>query len=141
MIAEICILVLMLVCSFEDLRKKEIALWKIGLCGVVSLFRVAMQIRGGNADYIAMLLALLPGAFLLGISFVTREGIGYGDGLLMLSIGPGVGLVTLVTGMFIAFFASSIFSAGLLLTKKVKRNHRIPFIPFLTIGLGVMVFA
>ena len=131
----------MLVCSYEDLRKKEVALWKIGCCGVASLFRIGMEIVGGNADYIAFLLSLLPGAVLLGISFVTREGIGYGDGLLMLSIGPAVGLRSLAAGMFVAFFVSSIFSAALLLIKKVKRNYRIPFIPFLTIGLGVMVFA
>lgn len=141
MVIEICLLVLMLICSVVDIRTKEIPLWEIAICAVLSTAKVVLDLRGGEADIAGIIFSLLPGAFLLVLSFITKEGIGYGDGLMVLLMGPALGAEGLILGMLIAFFASSFFSAILLIIKKVKRNYRIPFIPFMTIGMGVMILA
>ena len=141
MVIEICLLVLMLICSVVDIRTKEIPLWEIAICAVLSTAKVVLDLRGGEADIAGIIFSLLPGAFLLVLSFITKEGIGYGDGLMVLLMGPALGAEGLILGMLIAFFASSFFSAILLIIKKVKKNYRIPFIPFMTIGMGVMILA
>lgn len=76
---------------------------------------------------------------LLFISFVSRGGIGMGDVKLMT-------LATLITGAYCAFntllfglFACAVFSIAALLFGKKKIKDKIPFVPFIYIGLVTSV--
>ena len=46
-----------------------------------------------------------------------------------------------MAGMCIAVVGSSLFSGVLLILKKAGRKTRIPFVPFVAFGVGVMLFA
>lgn len=140
MIFKLCVLALMIVGCVNDIRKMVVPYWEIFLGGALSVLKIILDILGGNADYAGMLLSLLPGIVLLITSYATRGGIGKGDGLLCLALGPSLGLMNLVIGLVIAFFISGIFSVFVFVTNKNRTELLIPFVPFMTFGMGVMMF-
>ena len=76
---------------------------------------------------------LLGAAFLL-VSKVTKEGLGYGDSILILLLGAFVGLWQVLLVLVIAFASAAIFSSVVLVLKKMSRKKQIPFVPFLLLG-------
>ena len=137
----IAVLMIMLIASYRDIRNREISLLPIFACGAVSLLRSALDLYRGALDPVDLLLSLLPGALFLIIALVSREGVGYGDGLLLLVAGPALGFVTAALGATTAVFASGMTSGVLLTLRRVGRKTKLPFVPFLTFGMGVMIFA
>lgn len=134
MIFKIGILVIFAITSIEDIRKKEIHLWEILTCGVLSVAAEAMAFYQGTFDLTDLLLSLLPGALMLFLSFITREGIGYGDGLLILAAGPALSAGNLTMALAIAIVISGLFSGILLVLKKAGRKSKIAFAPFMFMG-------
>lgn len=141
MTIDICILILMLIGSVVDIRKQEVPIWALGAGILLSGIKVAMDVISGSFDPVGIALSLIPGAVFLILALVTGQGVGYGDGLMLLCIGPAFGLYRLSLGLFISLFICSMFSGILLLMKRAKGGTRIPYIPFLTIGMGAMIFA
>ncbi len=141
MVTGIIALLTMAVAAIEDFIKKEISLWIIILSGIISAFSGVFYIISGNAKPIDIAFSLIPGGLILLLAFVSREGIGYGDGLLILALGPALGLRVVVLGLVVAFFASGIVSAVLLVVKRARKGYMIPFVPFMTLGLGVCLIA
>ena len=137
----IAVLMIMLIASYRDIRRREIALLPIIACGALSVLRVALDLYRGAADPADLLLSLLPGALFLITAYVSREGVGYGDGLLLLAAGPALGFMTALLGATTAVFASGMISGILLTLRRVGRKTKLPFVPFLTFGMGVMIFA
>ena len=92
------------------------------------LFRYAADLLGG----------CLVGAALVLLAWVTRQQIGYGDGLLFA-----------VTGIFLGFFENLLlliaslfpaaFFAGVLFLKKKKKGYRFPFVPFVLVGYVLLL--
>ena len=121
--------VFMAVCTITDIRKKEIPVAVVALSGLALLFYV---IFGGKKQWMDILYSLMPGMLLLMLSYCTRESIGYGDGLVVLVIGICMGM-----GICIA----AICAAALLALRKAGGKSRIPFVPFLSVGLGVVFIA
>ncbi len=141
MIILISVLILLLIASFEDIRKKEVPMWELLSALVISGAKVVTDAVAETIDPAGIALSLIPGALFILLAFVTRQGIGYGDGLLLLCLGPALGLYKLVLGIIVSLFVCSIFSAILLLIKKANGRTRIPYVPFLTIGMAVMSVA
>lgn len=134
MFFEIGILLILVISSIEDIRKKEILLWEIGVCGIISAVRVFLDCTSGTFDPGMMAFSLLPGAVALALAYVTRQGIGFGDGLIILSMGPALGAWGIMAAVVTALFASSIFSGALLMFKRAGKKSMIPFVPFLALG-------
>ena len=139
MIFKLGILAVLVVSSIEDIRKKEILLWEICTCAVLSVAAVFMAFYKGSLDIMDVLLSILPGAILLFLSFISREGIGYGDGLIVLAAGPSLGFYDLLTMLMTAIILSGLFSGLLLIFKRAKRKTRIAFAPFLAAGCAVAI--
>jgi len=139
MIFKLGILAVLVVSSIEDIRKKEILLWEIRTCAVLSVAAVFMAFYKGSLDIMDVLLSILPGALLLFLSFISREGIGYGDGLIVLAAGPSLGFYDLLTMLMTAIILSGLFSGLLLIFKRAKRKTRIAFAPFLAAGCAVAI--
>lgn len=87
-----------------------------------------------------VVLGLLEGLLAIGLSYVTREGIGYGDGLIIgvtgLILGWKTNLIVILMGVFIC----SITSIILLITRRADRKKRIPFVPFLAVSFLLVMF-
>ena len=130
------IFAVLLAASLWDIRRREIHPWMMLATAILSGCSCFLQ--RAETGILMMAAALLPGAVLLLIALVSGQSMGYGDGLLAICAGPGFGLVQMVTGVFFAFFFSALWAVMLLASKKGGRKTRIPFVPMLTLGLGVM---
>ena len=133
-------MVMLGVCSVEDIKKKEIALWKIAVYGALIC---GYEIWALCADYEEAGLWLLhagagaiPGIWLLILGRATKEAVGYGDGALTVIIGMSMGLWH-TAGILSAAFAALFFTAAIFFIRgrKAKKN-RIAFVPFLLLGMA-----
>ena len=129
----VCLLGYLSVETGSDIRKKEISVTRSVLCGVIAfLLRTGMGMPGLQAGTVQFLLtAILPGGILLLIGKITRQEVGYGDGILLLVCGLCLGgketIFLFVSGLFLMFPISLV----LLLSGHTDRRAELPFAPFL----------
>lgn len=108
------------------------------------LLALASWNPGGEADWSALVRALIGGAALFLVYFVTvvvyPAGMGFGDvklaGVLGLYLG-WFGWGALLIGWFSAFLLGGIFSVALLLAGRAGRKSGIPFGPWMLLGAAV----
>ena len=129
------------VAALQDIRTKKIPFWIIAAAGSIAILSYSVDIMDGVIKWYANIPALIPGILLLLTAYLSKEAIGYGDGLLVLASGPVFGLMRVMEGVWLAFFFSALFSIILILLHKAKRKTTFPFIPFLASAMGVIVFA
>lgn len=133
-------IVMLAFCSIQDIREKEISLWKLKIYGFLAAAVSIWEIFPLKDNLFTLIcrffVGLLPGLFLLILAKITKQAVGYGDGLVLLFIGGSLGfwecLSILFAGLFSVFLAA-VFSALLLGRKK---DMEIPFIPFLLTGMA-----
>lgn len=95
---------------------------------------IFVQIFGIDGGIISHLIRLIPGAIFIIFSFVSKESIGMGDGIVILALGTLLGMEKTFKLLFFASCFASLFSVVLILLKKADRKSRIPFIPFILMG-------
>lgn len=126
---------LLSICSFYDLKQKEVPLLPIVIVGIGGILYIIFGVE--KISYIAGaglgILCLLFGK-------ITEESLGYGDGYLLLAIGLLIGLKKNIALLIIALFLSAIFSMVLLILKKGNRKTTIPFVPFLLLSWCIILF-
>lgn len=127
--------------AVRDIRKKEVSATLLILCGVVALLDIIVMLFMNTATVWSLIACLIPGAVMLLISRATGQSLGYGDGLMALCIAPAFGLEKAALGLILAVFLCGFLSLFLLVCKKAKGKTRIPFLPFMAVGMGVMVLA
>lgn len=132
------VIIFMAVFTIYDIRKKEIPTVWLFLFGITSLTYVIVN---GETEWLSVIYALIPGASLLAISLCTRESIGYGDGWTVLVMGILLGLWECLAVVFAGLIFSAIFSLILLMLGRVNGKSRLPFLPFIAMGLGVVIVA
>ncbi len=135
-------LVFQIILSVEDIRTRRIPtviLYPFLVCGI--LWGI---LRG---DPVQFVLSAVPGAVSLVIARVSGEKIGYGDGLVMLSLGGLIGCKGTVFAIMSGIMLSGLFSLGLIIfcrigKKKISKDSRIPFLPFLLAGqiVGILIY-
>lgn len=123
--------------SILDIKNKKLPLLYLLLFGIAGILALCM---GMPMEPAIIFRALLPGLFLLVVGAVTREGIGYGDGVVVLIMGLLLGAKLCAGAVLAGLFLSALCSCLLLILKRVNGKSRIPYIPFLAAGLGVVTF-
>ena len=131
------ILIFLSICTVFDIRKKEIPLILAGSGMAAAIGFTVWRLGNGSVFAGQVLLSMLPGLFFLLVSWCTKEKVGYGDGILLLIIGLMGGFYLCLTGLCISLFLSALFGVLLLFLHKAQKSSRIPFVPFLTMGMGV----
>lgn len=140
----------LLTAAWQDLRSRTIRTEVFTVFGIAGFImrggqllaecRGAGQWRNGLAD---TGLALLVGAGLLGLSAVSGQAVGMGDGLFFIVssfyLGLWQNLALLAGGLFLCF----LYCGGLLLWGCVRSirvgAYRVPFLPFLVpVGIGMV---
>ena len=118
----------------EDIKEKRVSVWKILFFAAAA---VVYLLLSKQFDWRGISGAVLPGVLLLLLAFLTREGIGYGDG-------AAVAVLGLWTN---GWFARMAAAAGIMLAGGYgvfcllkKRKELIPFLPFLLLGMEVVLF-
>ena len=101
-----------------------------GLCsGVVKEFLLSEEIIPWKH-----LWGMVPGIAVVIMSQLTKGCIGKGDGYLLCICGAALGIRQSVSFFFYGLMLAGGISAVLLALKKVKRNTKLPFVPFLFAG-------
>ncbi len=83
--------------------------------------------------------AALPGLFLLVLAWLTKESIGYGDGISVILLGGMVGLRNCIWVLCISLLLLSLAGLVLLVIKRVDRKTKIPYLPFLLAAESVLL--
>jgi leader peptidase (prepilin peptidase) / N-methyltransferase len=132
----VIICIWLILCSWQDIRKKKI---HVILIGIGFLTILTCSFLAGEITIWSRLAGLGLGILLLLLNPITRGQIGIGDGLIVSIMGLGVGFNATSFILAYGLFGSAVFSIGLILFRKVNRKATIPFIPFILLGyLGVL---
>lgn len=117
---------MLVVCSVEDLRRREMHLLFLMLFGIAGMvlhmvFRTysIYEIVGG----------MLIGLALIGISIVSHGKIGRGDGVLMMVTGIYLGFWNNLLLLWCATCLTGLFGIGMFFVRG-RRNIELPFAPF-----------
>ncbi|MCR4649007.1 MAG: prepilin peptidase [Lachnospiraceae bacterium] len=120
--------ILLITEGIRDIRKNEVGIIMPvlnALAAIVFIFVFKdMGIPG-------VLIALAEGIFVIILSFLTKEGIGLGDGIILCSTGLMLGWKNNLIMIFIACFISAFVSVLLMIFMKADKKTKIPFVPFM----------
>lgn len=139
MAGTILLLIFLTISTLMDIKNKSVNLYLCIFFLILGVgYNTFLHLEGviGIGDIIV---ATIPGFILLLLSLVTRQGIGFGDGVVVIIMGMLIGFERTVTSLMVGLIVATIFSGVLIMIKKVEKNHQIPFIPFLSIGVDVIV--
>lgn len=133
-VGSIYLMVILLVGSVYDWKYYGLPVWLLlaGISGGVGGILYSLFVE--DASLVSVGIAFLPGAIALILSYITREQIGYGDGLLLIAMGGYMNLQQIIVIVGIALAASFVVSVTLVMLKKVGRSQKLPFVPFLFVG-------
>ena len=141
MFFHIVVLLILIAASVEDLLRKEVSVLMPVLFGINSLSSVISSVLSGEFNCTDLFVSLLPGVLLLLVGVVTGQAVGYGDGIIMLCLAPALGTFNTCLCFAVAMAASAFVSIIILVLGKGDKNTRLPFVPFITLGVGVTIFA
>lgn len=136
-IAKIIMLCILGYGSYIDIKKKELSCEYL-MAGTV--WALIGQIFWGIQPWYNWGMGILTGGIFFIFSKFTKEGIGYADSWMILSLGIFCGVWKQITILGIAFLLASVVALIGCVSGKYSRKSQLPFFPFLTIGyLGVML--
>ncbi len=115
----------------EDIRDKKISGARVMISALLALL---FRLLTGTFLWEEIIGSLLPGSMLLMLAFLTKESIGYGDGMAVLALGSWVGGWLAMAAVCFGVMLSGFFGMICLLR---KQKEPIPFIPFLLLGMEV----
>lgn len=118
--------------SITDIRKKILPK-KMILIGAIAA--IILTVIWQRRELLAICLSVFPGAFLLILSYLSKEQIGYGDGICILVLGILTPIEALLVQLMLSFTLLFMTSAVLLMLKKGNKKTRIPYIPYLLMGV------
>ena len=121
--------------AWADRRSRTIPSRMIAVFGVLACGgRILLLLGQGKSAFPDFILSLLPGACVLMLGFVTRQSVGYGDGLSLLIGGIAVGASSICAISLSAFALCAIWGIGKIILKKASSGAEIAFLPFVTVG-------
>ena len=135
---EITLFLLLALCALWDGIKKEIPL---GLVWIGIAMAIVMHATGilGEETWLSIGISVLPASVFWMLSFITREKVGYGDGWVLFMIGIYMGFMKCVLILMAALVLESIILLVLLVLGKIHKEEEVAFVPFLLLGLGVVL--
>lgn len=125
------------ICAFYDVKEKQLsAVFLIGVFVAIA----AGELFIGQKAVTELMLDIIIGGVFLGIALVSKQAVGYADGVVLCCSGLILGVYANLNLLFYSLIAISICSIVMLLLRKATVKDRIPFLPFMLVGyLGVLV--
>lgn len=131
MVQQLSVFALLGICSYEDIKDKKIhTRWLL----TFSVEGILLWFFWERCSIIEMLLAILPGLLLLFLAFITKGGIGEGDGMLLIVIGIFLGGAYAFKIFVYALFLSGSYALFLFIIRKKSRKYEMAFVPFLLLS-------
>jgi len=114
---------------------------KILLFGItVSFLYVGYAFSKGNTDGRQIVMGWIPAIFFLTMAFVSRNRMGYADGIALGIIGNFLGNVLAWKILILALVFGGIYSISGILRKRITWESRYPFLPFLSLAIAIELF-
>jgi len=117
--------------TVSDIRCKKILVWSAWVFGI---FGFGYCLVVGELTLEQGLMALLPGIAFIIISRITKESLGYGDGIIVLVMGVYLSIQKLIGSLVLALLLAAIWSIVLLVFFKKRKQEEFPFVPFVLLG-------
>lgn len=124
------ILIVLILNTWQDLKKKEVNLYLIGILFLYGVLKMIWT----HDNWMEQSVSIAVGGMFIGLSILSKGGLGMGDGLLLLSLGIAMTLPVYLTFLGLALLLAALWSVFLLIFRKKNRNTEIPLVPFLLAG-------
>lgn len=132
---EIIVGIMLCIQSYWDIRYKEIP----SMVSVIGgLFGFCMWYEMDKTG-IEILLALFPGVICLLVAWISKEAVGYGDGILLCVLGIYYTLEELAIIGMIAVGTAGMYGFVLLILFHKNGRYEIPFVPFILLGWAIRI--
>ena len=124
--------------TISDIRTKKILIWSAWVFGV---FGLIYGFISAELIFSQTIVTLLPGMLFLAVSKVTKESMGYGDGIVVLVMGVFISMQKLVSSLMLALLFAALWSIILMVFCGKKKQADFPFLPFVLLGYigGILV--
>lgn len=122
------------ICSYTDLRYRKV---DVRAAAIYLVLAVLGHVFGQTASLVDLAVGVLPGAVCFVISWVSRQGLGYGDSLLITVMGVSLGVWNGIWSACTAFFWAGIWAFGIYIVRRAGRDRELPFVPFLLLGFVI----
>ena len=114
------------------------------ILGIISLF-TSFEYGMFNINYVSKLIGLGVGVLLFILDLIierllNKEIMGGGDLKLFTAVGLFLGWELLLIGIFFGSLVACLVEIPLSLNKKLRKEHKLPFGPYLTIGFTISLF-
>lgn len=130
-IEEIICLVIMVFIAIKDIKTREVSVLVLVAAGVAG---ISYHLIAQELDWWLIIAGAIVGGCFLIIGKITKEKIGYGDGLVISLLGLFVGFWNILVILSITFFLLLCVSIPVMCKKKMSKNYTLPFLPFLAGG-------
>ena len=126
----IIILLCLAYATYTDIKSHSISI-KVSLSATILII---ITLFFSDRPYLSSIIyGLIPGIVLFILSYLTRESIGYGDGVIVSIIGIGLGFSKVIFICIIAFIVTAIVAIFLIIKRKSGKST-LPFVPFILCG-------
>lgn len=126
---------LLIIGSIYDIKYKSLPYWFLMIGGVLAIVLAVILKPVGLWE---MAGGLLLGLLLFGISFLTRGGLGKGDGIFLGIIGLNLGFSAAFSIFTGALLLAALLAILLVIVRRVNRKTAFPFLPFLGVSYGIL---
>lgn len=124
------------ICTWEDVKNKELTTANILLFGIGG---VMLHPFFPTCSIYSILWGVFLGLAVMAISWISRGGIGMGDGILLMVTGVYLGGAANLELFIIGLLFSFLWALGLVVFWKKKGQEEIAFVPFLLISYLIML--
>lgn len=126
--------ILLLVMSIQDIKACSVSNRYIAILAVVCVVGGSF---GAGLSWMDLLGGCSIGLGLVGVSILTKEQIGVGDGLVIAALGLLLGTIRTLTILSIASIIMACVSIFFIIIKKGTKKMKLPFLPAISIGYVV----
>lgn len=127
----------LILCTYRDLKSKEISILTCGFGALLGLF---INTCIYNTNFFTIILGMLPALIILIFSLLTKGDIGMGDVLVIGVIGLNIGFLGSMLVLIIALIICGLCGLIFIMFKIKKYKDKIAFTPFILIGYFLLVF-
>lgn len=135
MAACIITFVLLLYESVVDIYGRKI---DVKAAAVVCIFNIITGIIIYKYKVYFVISGALTGVILILCAWLSRQRIGYGDGIIFIVIGMCMEPVKVIGILWGALVLAGIYGMIKIIMMKKDRNYKLPFVPFITLAYAVM---
>lgn len=121
----------LLAASILDIRSRRLPVWMLVLGGAAAVLAAVSRCGFTLAECVEIIKGCVPGVILIFMAAVTGKA-GMADGIVLIFLGICAGGKVCLAVFMLSLLLISLFSGILLALRRVGRNTRLPYLPFLS---------